>query len=473
MRTRHIITIKLLAMLICVADLSAQQDQQVQAFSLDQAIQYALKNSPSAINAGNDIIAAKYRKREIAGVGYPQLNASFDIKNFFKIPVSVIPNFVAPAVYTGILSATTPGFNPDGDPKASADAYPPIAAQFGTKIQAGASISLSQIIFSSDYVVALQAAKYLEQMGTINANRTKADVIAGVSKAYYGVLVNSARMAVLQSNLDRLQKVLRDTKAFNEQGFVETIDVERLEVTYNNLATEKENVERLMTLSDAALRFQMGYTLPNSFTLTDSLPAEVNEQEISLSKADAASRPEYQLARASHELNYLNLKRQRLGYLPSLVAYGSGGYNAFRPQFDLLKKEVDWFPTLLVGATLNFNIFDGLQRHYRVQQAKLEIGKSQQTMNLLEHSVDLETRSALVQFNNSISSLRSQSRNRDLAKHVQEVAQRKYEEGVGSNLEVVTAESALRESEANYFNAVYNMLVAKLDYQKAIGALVK
>src|SRR5690606_241926 len=127
-------------------------------------------------------------------------------------------------------------------------------------------------------------------------------------KAYYSVLVSSARLEVLNSNIDRLSSSLKEIKAYNEQGLVELIDVERLEVTYNNLLTEKENVQRLMTLADAALRCQMGYTESAELTLTDSLPGEVNEESVTMSKADPSARPEYQLLRANPELNFLNLR---------------------------------------------------------------------------------------------------------------------------------------------------------------------
>lgn len=446
------------------------QEQPVAAFSLQQSIEYAMKNSPNMINANNDIIAAKYRKREIAGIGYPQLNASFDLKDFFKIPVSVLPNFVAPAVYEGYMKGR--GLEPD--PAALNPAYyAPLEAQFGTKFQANASASLSQIIFSSDYMVALQAAKYLEQMGTLNANRSKTDVIAGVSKAYYTVLVNKERLKLLNSNVDRLKKLFEDTKAYNEQGFVELIDVERLEVTFNNLLSEKEKIERLMTIADAALRFQMGYTETTTLNLTDSLPESITEQEFIVAKADVTNRPEYQLIKSSQELNVLSLKRQRLGYLPTVVAYGSGGYTAYRNEFDVFKAGGNWFPTLVVGGTISLNIFDGLQRHNRIQQAKLELTRSAQSLNQIQQVVELETVSSVVNLNNAITSLKSQSRNKELATHVQEVAQKKYLGGVGSNLEVVTAESALREAQANYYNAVYDLFVAKIDYQKATGTLIK
>ena len=451
------------------------QETPSNAFSLQQAIDYAMKNSPSAVNADNDIISAKYKKREIAGIGYPQINASFDVKDYFKIPVSVLANFVAPAVYQGIVVATTPSSQTpvfDAD-KLDPNSYAPIAAQFGTKYQVNGGVSLSQIIFNSDYIVALQAADYLEKIGTINANRTKADLIAAVTKAYYSVLVNSSRLEVMNSNLTRLSKNLNDLKAYNQQGLVELIDVERLEVTYNNLLTEKENVERLMTLSNVTLRFQMGYPGEQVLELTDKLPDTVNEEPINLSKVDPSARPEFQLLTASYELNVINLRKEKLGYLPSVVGYANAAYNSFGSQLDMFKKGANWYPTVLIGGTVSMKLFDGLQRHNRIQQVKLDINKSKQNLNMLQQSVGLETNAALIAFNNAIASVKSQSRNKELARHVQEVAQKKYQQGVGSNLEVVTAEAGLREADANYFNAVYNLLVARVDYLKATGQLVK
>jgi outer membrane protein len=461
------------AVIAATAGISRAQESQGGAFTLQEAIAYAMKNSPSMVNANNDIIAAKYRKREIAGIGYPQLNASFDIKDFFKIPVSVIPNFVAPAVYSGIMSATQPTRDLSTDPQATVDFYEPIAAQFGQKYQANASASVSQIIFSSDYMVALQAAKYLHEMSTLNANRNTADVVASVSKAYYSVLVSRERMTLLDANLARLKKLLDDTRAINEQGLVEQIDVERIEVTYNNLLTEKDKVTRLLQLGEAVLRFQMGYDAASPLTLTETLPADIQESEISAAGADPMNRPEYRLLKSTEELGVLALKRQKYGYMPSLVAYGSGGYTAYRQQFDIFKTGGEWYPSLVLGGTLSLNIFDGLQRHNRIQQAKLDLTKNQQNVKQLQMAIQLETSTALANYQNALLSMKAQSRNKDLARHVQEVAQKKYESGVGSNLEVVTAETSLKEAETNYFQAVYELLVAKTDYKKAIGALAK
>ena len=172
-------------------------------------------------------------------------------------------------------------------------------------------------------------------------------------------------------------------------------------------------------------------------------------------------------------LNAINLKRMQFGYLPSLIAYGSMSYSGQRNQFDFFDRTKDWFPTALIGGTLSLNLFDGLQRHYKIQQIKIDYKKGDNNLKNLQLAIELETASAFVNYNNANSSLQIQKRNLNLAKNIYSVSQKKYEQGVGSNLEVINAQASLKESETNYFNAIYDMLVYKIDYQKATGTLVK
>jgi len=148
-------------------------------------------------------------------------------------------------------------------------------------------------------------------------------------------------------------------------------------------------------------------------------------------------------------------------------------YSGQRNQFDFFDRTKDWFPTALIGGTLSLNLFDGLQRHYRIQQIKIDYKKGDNNLKNLQLAIELETASAFVNYNNATSSLQIQKRNLNLAKNIYTVSQKKYEQGVGSNLEVINAQASLKESETNYFNAIYDMLVYKIDYQKATGTLVK
>jgi outer membrane protein TolC len=386
-----------------------------------------------------------------------------------KIPTSVLPNFVSPAVYGGLVQAGVAPYDPQ---KLSPDGYEPIAANFGTTFQAQAGASASLLVFSADYLIGLKATKEYISLMNINVNRSKADLVSQVSKAYYSVLVNNQRIALLDANITKLEKLLNDTKAFNKQGFVEQIDVDRLEVAFNNLTTEKQKIERLISLSENVLKFQMGYTGSENLTLTDSLSIS-DKEDLSISKIDITKRSEYQMLEVQQRLNNINVKRLKYGYLPSLVAYSSFNYSGQRNDLKFFTKEHIWYPTALLGGTLSLSIFDGFQRHYQIQQAKLDFKKGENNLKNLQLAIELEGASAAVNYSNASSSLQVQKRNLDLAQNIYTVSQKKYEQGVGSNIEVINAQQSLKESQANYFNAVYDLLVYKIDYLKATGSLIK
>jgi outer membrane protein TolC len=195
--------------------------------------------------------------------------------------------------------------------------------------------------------------------------------------------------------------------------------------------------------------------------------------EINASTIDISKRSEYQLLEGQQRVNTINVKRLKFGYMPTVVAYGSLGANGFGNDLKYVGYINKYFQTRLIGATLSLNVFDGFQRHYKIQQAKLDFKKGENNLKNLQLAIELEGASAVVNYNNAISSLQVQKRNLDLAKNIYTVSQKKYEQGVGSNLEVINAQTSLKESETNYFNAIYDLMVYKVDYLKATGTLVK
>ena len=91
----------------------------------------------------------------------------------------------------------------------------------------------------------------------------------------------------------------------------------------------------------------------------------------------------------------------------------------------------------------------------------------------LQLAGELEATMAAITYNNAYATLLVQKKNMDLAENVHKTAQIKFENGIGSNLEVVNAEADLQQAQTSYFNAVYEMLIAKIDYQKATGTILK
>jgi outer membrane protein len=424
-------------------------------YSLQQCIDYAYKNQNKMLNASIDEQIAAAKVNEIRGIGLPQINASADVKDYFAIPTSLLPASIFPSR--------------PGSPPLPAGSFVPV--QFGTRYNSTAGFDGSQIIFDGSYFVGLQASKTYLELSKKNVERTKIDIVVSVSKAYYGALLNEERFKLLTANVARIKKLLDDTKVMYDNGFVEKIDLSRITVNYNNLLVEKEKTERLLKIGYYLLKYQMGMDLNSKLTLSDKIK-DVNQQiPLNAEKIDFTKRVEYSLLQSQQRLYELDLKKNRYGYLPSLVAYGSLLANAQRNTFDLTHTDIQWFQIGLVGAKLTLPIFDGLQKNYRIQQAKLNLLKTKNDVNSLEQGISLEINNTQISYQNSIAALETQKKNIVLAEEVYNTSKIKYDQGVGSNLEIINADASLKEAQTNYYNAMYDVLVNKIDFDRANGLI--
>lgn len=444
------ISILATGVLLTLHAVAQNKSEGIKNFSLKEAIDYGITHNVSNLNAALDIDASRYKKKEITGMGLPQISSSFDFKDYEKLPTQLLP---------GEFFGAPPGTF--------------IPVQFGVKYNATGSIQGSQIIFNSDYIVALQSSKSFLELSEKNYQRSQIETKATITKAYYTALVSKERLKLLQANVDRLKKLVEDTKLLNTNGFVEKIDLSRATVAYNNLLSEKEKVERLIGLTESVLKFQMGLEIKTQIMLTDSLNlGDVPTTEISASKEFSyPSRIEYSLLETQKKLNELEIKRGKFKYLPSIFLYGNYSAQAQRNEFDFFDTEKKWYPIGIIGATINLPLFDGFQNHYRIQQSKINLMKTVNTMNNFKNVIDLEIETSKASYLNALTSLNSQKTNTELAKEVYDVAKKKYDQGTGSNIEVMNAETALKEAQTNYYNAMYDYFTSKVDYEKATGLI--
>ena len=423
------------------------------SFSLSQAIDFAIQNQKDIKNAVLDEALAQEKVNETRGIGLPQINASFDTKDFIDIPTTVIPGA---------------GGGPFGGPPGS-DAV----LKFGAQYTGTGGLDATQMLFSADYFLGLKGTKVFLEISSRSTQRTRIETEVAVSKAYYTVLINEERMKLMDANIARVKKTMDDTKALLDNGFVEKIDYDRLSVTYTNLLVEQEKIQRLLGLGTYLLKFQMGMDINAALTLTDKL------QDVKLDVANVASadkfdyskRIEYGLFETQYKLAQLDVKRQQLSYLPNAFAYASWSGNAFRTTYSIFATGTGfaWYPTTLIGAKVTMPIFTGLQRTARNQQAKLSLQKAENNMDFIKKSIDLDLASSLTSLKNASSSLESQKKNMSVAEDVVRVTKLKYEQGVGSNMEMITAETALKEAQTNYYNALFDALISKIDFDKANG----
>jgi outer membrane protein TolC len=414
-------------------------------------VDYAITHQVQVKNSQIDLQNASAKINEIKAMGLPQVNGSLALTNNIVLQRAFIPaKIFNPAAAEGEL----------------------IAAKFGVDNSGFASVGLSQLVFDGSYLLGLKATSVYKDLAIKSVTQSKQQVAENVTKAYYGILVNEKRMGLLSLNLARLDTLLKETRELNKQGFVEKIDVQRLDVQANNLRTELDNVNRLQELSYSLLKFQMGYPMEEPIKVTESLE-KIESATFHTNTAGEfsyANRIEYSILQTQENLAELDLKSIKAGYLPRLVLNANYGYNAGANAFgDLVSKP--WFDNAAVTVALQIPIFDGFSKKYKAVQSANNLQKVRQSYGLLKSSIDLQRSQASITMKNALESMKEQKANLDLANEISRVTRVKYQQGVGSNLEVLNAESSIKESQANYFTALYNALIAKVEVEKANGTL--
>jgi outer membrane protein TolC len=267
---------------------------------------------------------------------------------------------------------------------------------------------------------------------------------------------------------------LNETRALNQQGFVEKLDVQRLDVQANNLRAERQNVQNLIELSYTLLKFQMGMGVNDEITLAEQLQDRSIDDLRPLISPDPTfqytSRIEYSTLETQIKLAEQDIELTQKGYFPTLAGFANYGYNSGRNIFSQLITD-RWLNFGTVGLSLQVPIFDGFQKRYQIAQKRVTLQKANNSGELLRNSIDLQIRQSSITLNNGLQSLQTQQRNRDLAQEIVRVTRIKYKEGVGSSIEVLNAEASLREAQTNYFASLYDFLIAKVDQDRALGRL--
>lgn len=457
----------------------AQENQGAQKLTLDECVQYALDNSVAVKNAALDEEIADARVKETRGIGLPQIDATVGLLHNQKLP-RFFAQYDPEAGESFFDLSGIPGIQP-GD----VVAFPNF---FQLRSSGNAALNINQILFNGSYLVGLKAANAYRELSKRSTVQSKEQTIQQVTKAFYGVLINKDRMNLFDNNIARVDSLLRTTQALHKNGFAEGIDVDRIQVTLNNLRAERDKFYNLQELTVHLLKFQMNYPMDQPLDVVGDIGSlQVDEGLLKNYELDwdYTKRSDYQLLEANRNLQNLDVKNKFSTALPSLSAFATLGYSTQSPDIPGLFKTNSggvpdseqvgpdkWYSYSTFGVNLNIPIFSGLQRSYRLQQAKINLMKIENNFTSLKSAIDLEVRQAAISYLNAIKSLESQQANTKLAENIARITKIKYEQGVGSNLEVIDAEASLKEAQVNYYNALYDALIAKVDLDKAYGKLL-
>lgn len=451
-------------------------------FTLEQCIEYALQHSINGQNAQLDQQIATARVREILGLGLPQISAT----------ASVIHNPRLPRFFTTYFDkdhSTGLSFIPDSTAQSlglkNGDVLG-VKNFFQLQSSGTASVTVNQLIFNGSYLVGLKAAKTLKELSVRSANQTREQIIIQVTKAYYAVIINKERTNLFTNNIARVDSLLKNTKALNENGFAESIDVDRIQVNLNNLIAERDKFLNLNELGTELLKFQMNYPMEQSIEVAGNIQNLQVENTVDVYRQnwDYKLRPDYQVLETNRKLQEYSIRNKYASGMPTMNVFGTMGYSTQSPNIaGVFKTNTaiqdrggagpdNWYNFSQIGLSLNIPLFSGGQRHYQVQQEKLTLLKIQNGYKGLKNGIDLEVKQSTVNFENALKSLNAQKANMELAGRVARVTKVKYEQGVGSNIEVVDAENSLRQAQTNYYSALYDAMIAKVDIDKAFGKIL-
>ena len=420
----------------------------VNAFSLDQCVEYAQKNNVQVKNALLAIEVQAQTNREIAATAFPTINTNVSGTDYTKIPTSLLP---------GQIFGGAPGTF--------------IPVQFGTKFNANYGASIQQLLFDGQVFIALQARATSMEMQRKNAALTQEAIKANIYKIYYQLSASKTQLNILDANINRVKNLARDAQIMYKNGFAEKLDVDKLSVQLNNLETEKLKANNSVAIGYMGLKMLMGMPVNDSLSLTDVInETSLNNDILTESNFQYTVRKDFQYLSTIKKLNEFNIKRYQLSNLPTITMSGSYSKNAQRSEFDFFKGG-NWFTTSLISLNVSLPIFNGFATDARIKRTKIELMQTENQIESLKNSIDNEITQAKLNYMSSVATVQFQKKNMELAEAVYGQTKKKFEAGTGSNTEISAAQADLVSAQNNYMNALYTALIAKVDLMKATGKL--
>lgn len=446
---------KLIFRIFIFLSLGLVAQQEKKSLSMQEAIDYAIKNNYENKIAAKNIDAAKEKKWETTTIGLPQLSAQVDFQNWFKQQSSPID--------VGLFET--------GEPVGIFSEF-----IFTQKQTLNPSLTLSQLIFDGSYLVGLQSAKTYLKISEQAKEKTEIATREAVVNAYGNVLVAEKSIEILNNNKKILEKNLADTQKIFENGLTEEENIEQLQITLGTLENNIRNTERLKVIAYQMLNITLGNTIDENLVLTDTLESLSKEQSIELlgESFNINNHIDYQIALNDREANELLLKLEKSKYLPSLGAYVNLGANNFFDSFTLATGEDKaWFGYSLFGMSLNVPIFTSFGTKAKVSQAKIELENSNIRLQQLEQQLNLQAASARSEYQLSIENFSNAKKNLDLAERIEKKQQVKFIEGLSSSFDLSQAQNQLYAQQNNYIQSMMNVITKKAQLETALNSPIK
>ena len=411
--------------------------------SLSKAINYALENKAEAKKAALEVENANYLIQEARANALPQINAVGDV------------------TYNSILQKTALNFNGETS-----------IIEMGRPWQSTAVVALNQQIFNLAVFTGLKAAKTTRDFYRINKELTEEQIIEKVANSYYQIYKTKSQIKTIQATIDNTSRVQGVISNLYNNGLAKKIDLDRINVTLNNLKSTKQQLNNGLELQQNALKFLIGMDIKQAVTIENS-DFEVNTDLLSHLDIDLTDRTEIKLLEKQQDLLQLNKKAtQAMGY-PTLSLTANYGYSGIGTDFPWFQNYPGayWSNFSAVGLKLNVPIFNGFSIRSKTRQAQNQIDQFEVDFENTKLALNLEIQNAITQITNSLIMLKTQEENVGLAKDVLSNIENNYKNGLASLTDLLDAETSYADAQNNYTTAIIDYKLAEVQLIKAKGEL--
>ena len=418
-------------------NISSTRDSILETATLERCIQYAEIHKPIIQQSLLDQETTELSIKGKLADWYPQINLDYNLQHIFLLPTSFSNNNY---FQSGTLNTSTAAF------------------------------SVSQSIFNKDLLFARQSANEVRNQSKQSLETNKIQLVVTVSKAFYDVLLTQKQIKLLQADILRLETSYKNAYNQYKDGIVDKIDYKRASIALNNSKAQLKNQQEFLKSKEAILKNAMGYSANGNFTLVYDTIKMQNELFIdTLQTINYNNRIEYKQLETVRRLQEFNLQYAKYGYYPSVSAFGNYNFNFLNNNFGKLYGTN--FPNFYAGVKINLPLFQGNKRVYQTKAAEIAIKRVDWDLIQMRNSINTQYEQALSAYKSSLNDYLVLKENLQLANEVYNTIQLQYKSGIKNYLEVITAETDLRNAQVNYTNALYQVLTAKVDVQQALGIL--
>ena len=406
-----------------------------------------------------DVNIAKETVKQTASYGLPQVSASGGYQQYLTIPGNWVNNF------TKVPGTSAPDY---------------IFIRFQQEFASSASLSVSQLLFDGTYFVGLEATRAFMGMSELLKAKSLKDLQMNVAKAYVTAVSTQKNLDVIEANIKLLEKSAFEVKEMNKEGFVESLDVDRLNFTLSNLYLQREKLQNAIIITKNALKIHLALPMTTEIALSDNLEqleTYLNVSGLDVNAFNASKRIEHQILDQSVTLGLLDNKRYKAASLPSLVGFYQYQKSTLRSEFNFFQGNLtpnnEWVPSSVYGLNLRVPIFAGGLTRSKLAETNIKIEKAKNDMANFDRFAEFEFTNAKNNYMVNMKQAENQKANLALAERIYDKASLKYKEGVGSALEMMQAETELRAANNNYMNALYDLVISKIELQHATGTPIK